>query len=278
MNPASRGAAVSCEEVRDALLAGRPTTDAELVAHAETCAECAPLFAADAELGRAFVSAQPSEPPDPALWAEIARVVEAERGPRAWLRSRPTGQRLTVACVAVLLVTALGTRHLRPDFVDLAKPALVAWLVAFVATAWVAVRAALPVLGRAPHLAATRALELGLGLPAVYALAAASTLAAGPVTSAKSFVAQTLGCFGYGLLLSAPLIALLWLLDRGAGPRRRLLSAAAACGLAANAALVLHCPSSDPLHLMLGHAAIAGVLVLAAWLLSAREPRASDAA
>jgi hypothetical protein len=254
----------SCEDVRDALVAGRKQDDPALVEHAKGCAQCGALLEDEAALGRSLATAGPDGPLDTALWGELERELGAETGARAWLRSRPTPLRATFAIGGVVGVTALGLRHLRPHWDTLSKPALGAWLFAFTGAAALAVRVALPVLdGASPRERA--ALVTAFGLPVAYAFLSAPSLGAPPLV-AVPFFASALSCFLYGTMLSLPLAALVWLLDRGAGSRARGLAAGAVCGLAANAALLLHCPATDVAHLLAGHGAIGFVLALAAWL------------
>lgn len=253
----------SCEDVRDALLAGR-APEAELVEHAKECAQCADLFANEAALGRSLATAGADTLLDPALWGELERELGAEKGARAWLRSRPTRLRTALALGGVLVVTALGLRHLRPNWDALPTPVLAAWLFAFVGAAGVALRVALPVLAGEDARKAT-SLAAAFGLPLVYGALAAPSFGGAPFV-ATPFFASALSCFVYGTLLSLPLAALVWSLDRGAGSRARVFAAAAASGLAANAALLLHCPATDAAHLLAGHGAIGLVLAGVAWL------------
>lgn len=254
---------VRCEDVRDALVAGRKPTDAELVEHARGCEQCATLLANEAALGRSLATAGSGGELDAALWGELERELGAETGAHAWLRSRPTPVRLGLALGGVALVTALGLRHLRPHWDTLSKPVLGAWLVAFAGVAALALRVALPALDvAAPRRRAV--LAAAFGLPVVYAALGAASFG-GPPLVAAPFFGAALSCFVYGTLLSLPLVALVWLLDRGAGSRSRVLAGAAACGLAANAALLLHCPATDPAHLLAGHGAIGVALALVAW-------------
>jgi len=259
-----------CEDVRDALLAGRSPSDPELAEHARGCTECAALLADEGTLGRALASAEPGDASTLLGWPDFERTLERESGWRAWLRSRPTSLRVSLAGAAVLGVTALGVRRLRPDWATLPKTALVAWLVAFVVVAFAAARLALPVLGRAASSRSRVVTWLALGLPAVYALLAAVTLGSAPSMPTARFLGPALACFRYGMLLAVPLLLLLWALDRGGGSRARIVAAAAAGGVAGNAALLLHCPSTDPAHLIVGHAAIGFVLGALAWWRVAR--------
>jgi len=254
---------VRCEDVRDAFLAGRWTFEPELRAHAQSCDQCAPLLADEAALGRTLATPSAETLADTALFAELDRQLADETGARAWLRSRPTGLRVALAVAGVLVVAALGIIHRRNDWASLSPPAVGLWLAAFVGTAFFAARTALPALESA---AARRVVALlaAFAVPVAYAFAAALTLGP-PHEPAAPFATRAFACFAYGTMLSLPLLGLFWLLDRGLGSRSRPIAAAAAGGLAANAALLLHCPATDPQHLLAGHAAIGVVLTLIAW-------------
>jgi hypothetical protein len=74
-------------------------------------------------------------------------------------------------------------------------------------------------------------------------------------------------CFGYGALLTAPVVLLYWLLERrDAPPVTALLSAGALAGAAANLLLLAHCPSAHPGHLLLGHVSIGLAWSALLWL------------
>jgi hypothetical protein len=263
----------SCEAVRDALLAGRSGTDPALEAHAEQCDQCATLLLDQALLGRALGGAAPMPGTAGELWPNLQQAMQRETGPRAWLRSRSTRVRVVLALAVLMVVVLLGAVRLRHDWSSLPTAAVSAWLGAFIATGLGAIALALPDLGRAKAPRAGRSpwLWLALSLPAAYALSAWYTLEHIPLTPAGPLLAPALSCFSYGILLSAPLLALFWALDRGAGPRSRVLAAAAATGLAANGALLLHCPSVDEAHLFTGHAAIGFALACVAWFAASRE-------
>jgi len=254
---------VSCEDVRDALLAGRKA-EPELVLHAKDCAQCAELLEDEAALGRSLATAGSDGALDAALWGELDRELGAETGTRAWLRSRPTRLRTALALGGVLVVAALGLHHLRPNWDVLPSPVLAAWFLAFVGAAALALRVALPVFdGESPRKRGV--LAAAFGLPLVYGFVGAFSFGGAPFVAPR-FFANALSCFLYGTLLSLPLVALVWLLDRGGGSRSRLFAGAAACGLAANTALLLHCPATNPAHLLAGHGTIGFFLAFAAWL------------
>ncbi len=263
---------VSCESIRDALLRGRvPEDDPELRGHLASCAQCAALLADQAAVGRAL-SAETGPPElEPARWANLEQLMQEESGFRAWLRGRPTPWRVSMALVGVAVVAALGAVRLRPDFHRLAPLELLAILTAFVVSAGVALPLAFPVLGRQAigTLRQRMVLALALAVPVVTALVRGAA-ASGASAGSEDFLPPALACFVYGSLLAAPLILLLWLLDRGAAPRSRSLYAAAVVGLGANAALAIHCSSSDAAHLLAGHAAIGLAFAGAAWLIGKR--------
>jgi len=261
---------VSCESVRDALLSGAPLSDGE-IAHTADCEQCGALVVGDAAVGRALAGDRAPIEPDPRLWAELDARLEHERGVRAWLRSRPTPTRVALAMAAFALVTLLGFRRVRGDWSSVSKLEVALLVAAFALSALFGVRGALPLLGASPARERRATLVAAVALPLVSAflrLEPGAPLAGGP-----AFWTQAARCFGYGTLLAAPLFALLWLCDRGGGPRSRFVHAALACGLAANAALTLHCAVADARHVLVGHASIGLVLAALAWLVvSRREP------
>ncbi len=257
----------SCEALREALRAGDSGVGPALEAHAEHCEPCATLLLDRAALGGALGAATLSPSDVEELWPRVDRALQGESGPRAWLRSRSTRVRIALALVALVVVMLLGTSGLRPDWVGLPLAVVSTWLGAFVATGLFVIALAMPDLGRTNAPGAGRSVWfwVALALPAAYALSAWYTLERLPLRPREAVLEQALSCFGYGLLISSPLLLLFWLLDRGAGPRSRVLAAAAATGLAANGALLLHCPANDEAHLLLGHATIGAVLALTAW-------------
>jgi hypothetical protein len=266
----------SCEDVRDALLRGRSAEEPELSAHARGCEQCTALLVDQALVGLALAAPEPLSSTDGMPWAELERAVGAESGPRAWLRSRATSTRVALGLAAIVGVVLLGIRRLRPDWSSLPLSALVIWVAAFVGVALGLILLALRDLGRSPAGAGRRRgwLVAAVGLPLAYALSAASMFGGAGDGPNPAWLGQALGCFVYGAALSSPLVLVLWLVDRGAGPRTRVLAAAGATGLAANAALLLHCPANDPGHLMLGHATIGAALALVGWLAASASAKA----
>jgi membrane-associated PAP2 superfamily phosphatase len=91
----------------------------------------------------------------------------------------------------------------------------------------------------------------------------------------KTFVALALACFTFGTALAAPILILLWALDRQAHRARGLAVLAAAIGgVVGNLALLLHCPITGVGHMLVGHASIGFVLVALYALLFRRRANA----
>ena len=262
---------MDCSQVRDAFLAGKVLTKAEVQAHLSACAECAALFENDAQLGRSLATQATSELPFPEeLFGAIEARVERETGPRAWLRSRPSALRFQlIALCVVLVVLVAGGMHHRPDFAAYPAARLVILLGAYFIAILLAVGKELSLAVQRGRLADYALLALfGLGLPflAAFVPATEASRQAGPEGA--------LGCFLYGALFTLPLGILLWAFDRDDRPTLRTVClSAAALGLAANLLLELHCPSGNPVHLLLGHASI-GLGWLGSWFVTRRLSRA----
>jgi hypothetical protein len=263
----------ACERVRDAFLAGGLPDDPELLVHAKTCEECSLLLADEGELGQVLAKAGPAAVAP--KWASVGNAVRNERGLRAWVRSRPTRQRLLMVLVAALTALVLGGRRPRHDQPD--GMALGVWVLVLLAATLVCAALALGSLGRLRS-TGRRAVAIAVGalLPVGYALMQHTS---GAAAASELLWPGILSCFGYGTLLVLPLFALIWLLDRDEKPA--LLGSVitgVAAGLAANAALSLHCAQKDTAHLLLGHAAIGAALGLVgaafAALLARRRNRA----
>jgi len=258
---------VTCESLRDALLAGRSPAEAELVEHAAACEPCAALLADQAAVAGALAGDHPPRG-DPLAWSGVEALMKEEVGWRAWLRSRPTPVRWGLATAALASVALLGFRHARHDL-DLVPPVELAGLVLVFGTLGaLTLGPALPIAGRRG--ARPGLLAAAFGVPALAAFVKTATTAA-PTVDGASWLRQAMSCFGYGSLLTAPLVAVIWLLDRGVGLRSRVYYSAAAAGLGANAALTLHCPSSSSAHLLLGHASIGLAFAAVAGLFQARR-------
>lgn len=221
----------------------------------------------------------PHEGPVPdlhGLFGELQQQLEAERGVRAWLRSRSTPTRLAIAGSALLGVAVIVvTGWLRPDHgvyplmrmlgVLLVISALIT--VDLLLALWPLQRAALP---RWLHVAGTFGALLGLA--AIYALPAAHEAHPASVQAPgiAALMKGALRCLGVGMVLAVAVYGFLRALDRG-GADRALL-AGACSGFAANLALQLHCPITLPTHMLVGHLGVA-VLFVGGLALYARARR-----
>jgi hypothetical protein len=241
---------LDCVDIREALFSGRPLSASE-AEHAASCPVCS----------QALPEGDAAEPAGK-LFAEVEAAVQEERGPAAWLRSLPTPVRvfigIDVAAVAVGMTTLIWPRSAYGPV----PTARIVTAVVVLGTLYVLVlRQALRPLQAAPanrrHVAAIFA--AGLVVPLLFAIFPAD----GPADTAYQAMRTAAACFWFGAAPGAVLVMALRLLDRGAHAVGDVaLLAAVGGGLVGNAALELHCPSTAPLHLLLGHATVGVALVL----------------
>ncbi len=271
---------MDCADIRDIFLAGGFPSGPEVEEHLRFCPHCRELLEADDALGARLAAGQSQAEPG----AELLRAVEAEiareRGLRAWLRSRATPLRWLFVVGSVLVVVGfhqLLRRRTDFDFYPLARFQVVSAL--FGVALMLGVDGALRVLTRAQPrrlLLAGAALSVFV-LPFLVALLpppAADVHPAALAGAGADFAARALGCFVYGVLISLPAAALLWLTSRDDRPNAStLLFAAGSAGVAANLALHAHCAITYPGHLLAGHATV-GVCWLVLGALGARLARA----
>ncbi len=219
----------------------------------------------------------PAEDPDvERLLGNLEKLLDEEQGFRSKVRSLPTATRGLVAggaaLFAVLCVFLLVRRAdfaaVRPWQLELA---IGSYMLPLGILIW---RLLLPlhrVETRSEHFAAL--ITASFALPFLWAVVPPRAIA--HVLQAADIRRD---CLLLGLLVGGAFIALLRLLDRAAdGDPRSLAMGAAAGGLLANLALVIHCPQTRFLHLALGHAPI-GLLLLWAYRRAARwgaPPRAA---
>ena len=212
-----------------------------------------------------------------ALFEQVTRSVAADRGLRAWLRERSTGVRGLLAAGVLAAFAALAAMAFqRPDLevypgARMATVLLVIGAGLTLMLAFVLRPLHLPALPAWVLATATTATLLALlvvyGMPAAHLAHPASLQAPG----GSALLQRAAPCLVIGIVIGAIVYAALALLDRG-GSRRALVTAAAS-GLTANLALHLHCPVTDPGHMMLGHLGVAVVLIAGAALLGRRAPR-----
>lgn len=202
------------------------------------------------------------------LLAAVRARIAAERGPAAWLRSRPTPQRVGLIVhaltVAVLLTIWFGAR---PDLAAYPMHRMALALGSYA----VCLLLAIDQLLRPLHVRRDRAAGLVLG--ATIALPWALALLPAAVRTRAVSGAGHDDCVLVGLVAGGLLMLLLRVLDRDTGGRRlRLPLMGAAAGLFANLVLMFHCPIDRTPHLLAAHATSGLVLTLLA--LAAMSARA----
>jgi Negative regulator of sigma F len=276
---------LDCRDVRDALVRGEVPEGPEVQAHLGGCPACAYILADHALLGRELGRGDPGGAPAvelSALLGQVEQSIQSERGVRARLRSLSTPWRIACALAAVGVVAGFVLVFKpRPDLsaYPIDRMALtVAFYALLIGGAFALElrplqRRALPGWVR-PLLAV-----VALAVPVVFALAPSPEVAAPAMRMTGSFAHLTFGCFMFGTGLAVPVLVLLFLLDRRAhGTWGVVVLAAAAGGLVANLGLALHCPARNVAHILLGHASIGVVLVVAYVLALALRKRHRRAA
>ncbi|HVU02214.1 MAG TPA: hypothetical protein VHE30_10690 [Polyangiaceae bacterium] len=252
----------TCLEVSEIRSRGGALSEAAR-AHAETCPIC-----------RAGAEAPSGEGLD--LFDGVLAEVQAERGLTATLRSLPTGLRLGVAALFVVLaagVVIVAAPRWHHAEVPVARVALVVSVLLSLLA--VALRLALrPLQAPAP---APSVGMLGFLLGALAPVVFALLPVGGPAVSEPPGVSPGRAiawCFGAGAIVGGLAVALLRALDRGAhGSSGAALLAATAGGLVANTVLELHCAITDRTHLLLAHAGVALAIVLVYGILFRPRPR-----
>lgn len=258
---------MDCVDIREARLRGEPLP-AEAALHVESCPLCSGLHLTEVDLRE----------PLGALLAGVESEIAREHGPIAWLRSRPTRVRVGLAA-AVVLAAALLTIVVTPrtQFAPLPLVRVVLTVSVLSVLLIALVRLGLRPLQAPPsrRIAVTFAIAVALVVPVLFSVL--PTPEAGrvdvPVPGVPPAVATGV-CFVLGALTAALLVLALRILDRGAhGSRISALLAGAAGGLAGNLTLELHCPVTNPAHLLPGHATIGFVFVAAYALIHAARAR-----
>jgi hypothetical protein len=253
---------MDCLEIERALLSGERVDPA--APHLRACAACRFLVddgAAVAQaLGHAARPAAAGGFDEAALEAQVLGAVRGERGPRAWLRARSRPAR--AAILSALIAGIAGAAFLffrRPDWsvYPAGRMALILGALGgiLVAALWQALRPLQrppPPRWIAPGLVAG-----GILLPLVSALAPEVPTLAGR----HAGLGSDLVCLANGALVALAVLGVFVLMARDA---LTLVLGAVVAALGGLAALQLECPINLQRHLLLGHAPIPPLLVLAA--------------
>lgn len=270
-----------CHTTRDALARGEVPSGPEAVAHLDSCQECAELVAGGARVGlelgkltEAETDRVPEQSSD-ARWAELARRVNEEVGPAAWLRSRSTPVRLALALgVPVLAATVYWATKRRADWDVYPHSRMLLEIGVLVLAVALVARAELRPLQYAarPVARGGTAVAAFLAPIAIALFAPAHTAHAASLEGAGAdFWPRALACLGFGLSIGLPALVVVRLLERNPeGPRVLVLLACGLGGLAGNLTLHLHCPITHLTHLLVGHATV-GLVLLPLLLLRRRR-------
>lgn len=246
---------VNCVDVREARLRG-----AELPPEAAEHAQACPICSAAADDG---IGAPPG-------LDELFRGVEArlasEKGVIAWARSRSTTTRLLIAAGSMAVLVALSAVGIpRTRFAPIPVERIVVVLGALSVLAAMLLRVGL----RPAHVPAPPDRSLLAIIGAGLLLPVATALLPAGAHSFDHYVQYTqtqatVGCFIIGAFTGVLVLLVLRVLDRHAHDSRPAgVLAAVTGGVAGNLALELHCPITAPAHLLLGHATVGLMLVLA---------------
>lgn len=216
------------------------------------------------------------------LFDGLAKQLEGERGPRAWLRSRSTFARLALLAALALIVPLwallLAPRvdlpiyprlRLAVELIVLASPAVCAWLSCLRPL----YRPPLPRwVGPALMAFALGAAITVVALPPAHADHPASLLGVG-----EDLIPRAVACFALGAAWGIPIMLLGILAGRTSRPAPTLFALAALAGMIG---LQLHCPLVSPAHLFAGHATVtiaylvaAAIAAVPAWIRSPRTTR-----
>lgn len=190
----------------------------------------------------------------------VEAALAAERGPVAWLRARPTPVRramvgATIGLVLVLAWTAFGRVDMPLFPTD--RLAVELGLLALVAVGLIGLGLRHG-LREAPAWTGLFVLFV-VALPTVaYFLPMAHSAHPASLAGAGSdLAARALSCFAWGMSMAAPVALVLALSERDPSPEwPRDGLAAGAAGVAGLMALTLHCPITQPIHLLVGHAPV----------------------
>lgn len=232
--------------------------------HLKWCPHCRELFRNAAALGRRLAGAAGGT--TGAIGAQLSAteaLLASERGVRAFLRSRSTRVRWALTLLLPMLLLARELWRGRVPWREVSTPRVLGGLLLAALLGLVARTALrpLPIERRAARLRTALALVAWV-LPCLLWLAPETSVNADDFSG--EIALRSLTCFAFGSALAAPSFALVWALDRGVRvPYRVWALGAGTVGLVANLILLLHCPSTNGAHLLVGHFSIGLVWLLA---------------
>lgn len=218
-----------------------------------------------------------------AAFAEIeARIARTERPGLWWFRARSTAiRRLVVWGVGIASVAFCVVAFLRPDWAHYPGSRM-AFALGGLAILWAACTFAGTRPIHVPPLSRTSIVTLVvIAISLVFALAslpaAHTAVPSAFPPEGKTLIQHAGPCILFGLAFGVPVYLAVYVVNRGAYAANVLGLAAA--GMLGNLALQLHCPITQPNHLLWGHASVAvlflgtALIVRACWAGRAR-PRA----
>lgn len=253
---------VNCVDVREARLRG-----AELSPEANEHARQCPICSANADEGGGATSELDE------LFQGVQSGLANEKGVIAWARSRSTTTRILVAAGSVAVLVALSAIGIpRTRFAPIPAERVLVAVGALSVLAAILLRVGL----RPAHVPAPPDRSLLMIIAASLLLPVATALLPVGAHAFDHYVQYTktqatVGCFVIGAFTGVLVVLVLRALDRTAHDSRPAsVLAAVTGGVAGNLALEFHCPVTAPAHLLLGHATVGLMLVLAYGLM--RKP------
>jgi hypothetical protein len=203
------------------------------------------------------------------LRGRIAADLEGEKTFLGRLRALKTIQRTALVIGMMIVVTVLTVattpRHDLAAY-PMGRMAAALLVLAFVsgAASWRLLR---PLYAPPPNVWVSRSLLImGVLTPVVLALMPLDH-AGGAAGEGAAFAAACGKCLGFGGILGLPVLVLAFLVRRAHVDGAAIAAlAGVAAGLTGNLTLQVHCPITEPTHLLLGHALLLAVLGVGAAL------------
>lgn len=199
-----------------------------------------------------------------ALRKRVDADLDREKGLMATLRDRPTPQRIALVLLLTgLLVGVTAAAAPRGELADYPIVRMAIVLVALSGVTGVAIwRLLRPLHLPKPSTASTRLLLVaGVLAPTVAALWPLYGHVGHDPGHGMAFAVGCGRCMAFGAVMGAPVLALATLMRRSRVDGAAVVAlAGVAAGLVGNLTLQLHCPVTDPIHLLLAHASLALIL------------------